>query len=408
MSFKSVHGVSLLDMNVGVVVQTDFPDVTQVRPRKIAKKLNEEGTDRGFVFARDERATEQDVSYTTVERFAWGKGTPLFGLLTSKIPFNPFWIIWLAIRFVRDDIDVVVGSDIRAGFPAIIAGKIVSVPVILDLQENNAARQRRLPVESLSHLVTRNYRIIDAFELFCVRQADEVWVVVEERKHPLIRAGVPEQKFTVINNTPLLSEFDEHSDTDETFEWSGFSLIYVGVVTRIRGLELAIKALPHFPKEDDDVQVVIAGEGEYTHTLESLATELEVADRVHFLGRIPQESFANFLQAGDVGLILREINEHHNTAMPNKLYDYMMAETPVVATNLDPVRRILEDTNAGTVLPRDVTPEEFAERVSELRHGGELNEYGTNGRTAVETEYNWSEEWKLIRASLERVAKSGR
>ena len=403
----SLHEILCLHMNLGIVVQTGYPDMTQVRPRKLAKMVSGLEDDQCFIFARDEPPSTEPINYAEVKSFDRGDGSLLSSLLTANLPFNPFWILWLILQFRRADVDTVVGSDIRAGFPAIIAARLMNVPVILDLQENNPARQRLLEKETIGHYVTRSYYIIYALEMACVRLADEVWVVVEERKQNLVRKGVPAEKLTVVSNTPLLSEFDDRPSqvtrTDGKSE--PFTVIYVGVMNELRGLELAIEALTQLPPEDDDVRVILGGTGYYLPILKRRATELGVEDRVLFPGRIEPTKIDDFLQSGDVGLILNEINDAHETTIPNKLFDYMMVELPVIATPLTPLARLVRETECGIVLPVGTTAADVAEAIAELKHDPDAERYGRNGRTAVEERYNWTEDWGHAYESLSRVVE---
>jgi len=124
-------------MNVGIVIQYNFPAEREVRTRKFAKVLDERGNDvtvysrnttrdpaRGTVKSELDPRTER-LEYADVHRFTWFARTRFGHVVTAALPFNPFWVLWLLIQFYRDDIDRLVACELRAGLPTIVAGKLL-------------------------------------------------------------------------------------------------------------------------------------------------------------------------------------------------------------------------------------------------------------------------------------------
>ena len=396
-------------MNVGLVVQNNFPEAQEVRARKIAESLSREGHDID-VFARntarnphseavrDDPACEQ-LSYATVRRFSWLFPGAMHELLTAPVPVNPFWTVWLTRQFRRASIDVAVVGDIRLGIPTIAAARIVDVPVVVDLRENYPEWARVLPRESLVDHFALNPTMIGAIERLVVRLADKAWVVVEERRQELLARGVPDEKLRVVSNTPALDELEGNDDT-ASFDWPGFTFGYLGMLDEFRNLQIAIEALAEAVTEEPDVRLVIGGEGPYRSALERRARTLGVAERVVFAGWIDPEDAAAFRRSWDVGLIPHEPNAFTDTTVPNKLFDYMAAGLPVLATDTAPVARIVAEADCGVTVPRPATPSRFATAMCELRRSAGTAEYGTNGRAAVRDTYNWKHESEVVSASL--------
>jgi glycosyltransferase involved in cell wall biosynthesis len=410
-------------LTVGVVVQSDFPTDRQVRPRKIAKAADSNGW-TSVTYARENRRerTADDCSYTNVRRFDYFSGRSMPGWLHSSFPFNPVWILWLVFSFRHDEVDVVVGGDVRAGLPTAVAATLLGLPAILDLQENNPERQGLLPVESPAHLITRNGRLIRWIEHLCIDLSDEVWVMVEERREDLVLQGVAEGKITVVRNTPLLAEMEppeprssfETDDIDETNGTKGtndtsdssetLTLVYLGVINELRGLDGIIEALPEIRDEAVSVKVLIRGDGDYRPELERRVNELGLQESVTFVERLELDEIPSFLASGDIGLELKEVNRHHNTTIPNKVFDYMALELPILLSNLRPSRRIVREENCGHVLPTHANPEQIAravEHMSEL----DLQQMGENGRNAVLERYNWEQEWQKAQQSIRRAIR---
>ncbi|WP_404788161.1 glycosyltransferase family 4 protein [Altericista sp. CCNU0014] len=92
--------------------------------------------------------------------------------------------------------------------------------------------------------------------------------------------------------------------------------------------------------------LAILGEGELRESLRQKVTELQIADRVHFLGELPSEDVARFFSASDV-FVFPSLYE----AMPMALVEAMSAGIPIVASDIPALREVLGDT--GSFVPAD-------------------------------------------------------
>ena len=131
-------------------------------------------------------------------------------------------------------------------------------------------------------------------------------------------------------------------------------VVYVGHLYRARGVDVLLEAIARLP----DTRAVIAG----GHPAESdldrlrlLAGQLGVTDRVTFTGMIPRRDVPPLLAAADV-LVMpyfsTPVIERYSS--PLKLFEYMAAGRPIVASNLASVREVLRDgENARLVAPAD-------------------------------------------------------
>ena len=404
-------------VTIGIVVQDNYPLDRDVRTRKMAKALDDSGW-KVQIFARnsledpdlgkiedDYSLLEEELGYATVKRFSWLLSTPLFSLVTAKIPINPFWLVWLVLQLRESDVDAVVACDVRAGLPSIFAAKLCRLPVILDLRENFAELAKIKQPEGYLDYLTLNVTLISTIEQVTVRLADHVWVVTEERKQALVADTVSPANVSVVGNTPYLDEVSEFAVDEEaereSFKWSGFTLVYVGSINRFRGIDLILEAISCVNQDNSNpVSFAVAGDGPDRDRLEQKAKSLGIDDAVHFTGWIDPETVPAFLRSGDVGVIPHTVNTYTNQTIPNKLFDYMLAELPVLATAADPISRVIRETECGRVVPDGADGREVGKIIKQMRDCSELTELGQHGLQAVQQTYNWNTEMEQIRATL--------
>ena len=124
-------------------------------------------------------------------------------------------------------------------------------------------------------------------------------------------------------------------------------IFYQGVILKGRGIEKIFSVLNELP----DHVFVIAGDGDYTQHLKKLAEEMKVTDKVFFVGKFNQDELPKITASADVGVSLIEnlsISYYH--ALPNKLFEYIMADVPVIVSNLPQMKEIVEKYDVGFVV----------------------------------------------------------
>ena len=121
---------------------------------------------------------------------------------------------------------------------------------------------------------------------------------------------------------------------------------------------------------------------------------LEMWKKVEYLGVLPPERVNEVYQRADVGLVLLDyspnVGYHKGTLGVLKLFEYMMAGIPVVATDFELWKEIVEGEDCGLcVNPHDV--QAIAKAVNYLLDNPDRARLmGENGRKAVRDKYNWA------------------
>ncbi|MEM9546431.1 MAG: glycosyltransferase [Bacteroidota bacterium] len=147
--------------------------------------------------------------------------------------------------------------------------------------------------------------------------------------------------FEVIRSVPLLlkNQKTTASSTDQPV------ILYQGVLNKGRGLEEAIQAVKAMEK---NVLLKIAGEGDLSATLRVLVGQLQVEDRVQFLGWLSPEELRKETSKADVGLnLLSASSLNYKYSLANKFFDYMHSEVPSINMDFPVYRRICSEYEVG-------------------------------------------------------------
>ncbi len=173
------------------------------------------------------------------------------------------------------------------------------------------------------------------------------------------------------------------------------AFVYPGVLARIRGIEEVIRALALLGAEPH-AKLDLAGEFvpcEFRQTLEALPGWRCVT----YHGTVDRKELARLLGEARCGLVLHHPVPNELDAQPIKLFEYMGAGLPVIASDFRPLRKIIGTEECGLIVdPLD--PKAIAEAMRWiLDHPAEAETMGRNGRRAVAEKYNWeTESEKLV------------
>jgi glycosyltransferase involved in cell wall biosynthesis len=183
------------------------------------------------------------------------------------------------------------------------------------------------------------------------------------------------------------------------------SVAYVGNISGQRGIRQMIAAMGLLP-ERLPATLELAGNRVADGVAPGELEALRGWDRVNHYGIIDQPSTFRILHNVRAGLVLFLPEPNHIEAMPQKMFEYMGAGIPVIASDFPLWRRILGDTGCGIVVdPAD--PKAIAKAIEYvLKHPAEAEEMGKRGRAAVLERYNWgtqAEELVKLYTGLEQT-----
>jgi glycosyltransferase involved in cell wall biosynthesis len=128
--------------------------------------------------------------------------------------------------------------------------------------------------------------------------------------------------------------------------------IYKGEIADGRGLVPFVNALRPF----DSLHFACIGSGAFRETIERAAREAGCGDRVHFCEPVPSSEFVHYLKDADLGQVIHEgRGVNMMVTLPSKLFDYLHAGIPVIASDGPEISRIVRQWKVGwVVLPGSV------------------------------------------------------
>lgn len=204
--------------------------------------------------------------------------------------------------------------------------------------------------------------------------------------------------FCVIRNLPKLSEISNKINLRQLLSIPNDSkiILYQGVILEGRGIEKTIYAIENL----QNVHFVIIGEGEFKEKFENETKNLEWHDRIHFIGVVDNKELLKFTAAADLGLALIEnISISYYYALPNKLFEYIMAGVPVLASNLPQMMKIIDQYKVGAYINLE-NKSEIIDKLKILLSNNELlKEYKTNCLRAKK-DLNWDKEFSNLKQLL--------
>jgi len=224
------------------------------------------------------------------------------------------------------------------------------------------------------------YAYVDQLVL---RRFKHVVAVSDEIAREIVDSGVPSAKVSVIDNGIDLAAFrNPCPKVGAEFRTSGMRI--VGAVGRLvdqKGFDYLLRAIPRILERFPNTVFLIAGEGTERAKLEALASELNIAGQVHFMGA--RSDMPNVYASFDV-FALSSLNE----GMPIALIEAMATAKPVVATRVAAVPKLVIDGETGLLIePR--SPEALSDAVCQLLENSALCErLGRAARARIEQQFS--------------------
>ena len=282
------------------------------------------------------------------------------------------------------------------------AEDIYTLPIVYFFARLNKSKVFYNSREIYGHLAgLRNksvvQKIIAKVESKFIRKVDLV-LVTGEMDADFLREAYSIDNFLVLRNLPKyvddITIVDLRNKLNIPLDEK--IILYQGVLLEGRGISKLIGIMDQIP----NVHFVIVGEGEYRKKFESEVNNSNCSGRIHFLGAVNHNELLSYTAGADIGLALIEnISISYYYALPNKLFEYIMAGIPILASNLPQMKKVIDDYQVG----KYVDPEHENDVVTTLNDlisdENNLDLYRKNCKITAK-ELNWDSEFKKIEEIL--------
>lgn len=364
-------------MRIAVLVSNDL--VHDQRVRKTCAVLRGEGHEVILVGRELPDSSPISREYETV-RFStmrFTRGACFYAELQ--------WRLWRWL-LKRNDVDAIWANDLDTLWPAW-----------------HIARKRRLPLIYDSH----EY-FTEAAGLTGRPFPKWVWSRIEGHIFPRLRhvitvnesiAAIYREKYgvdvKVVRNVPeRVVSFPKRTRYELGLPEGPLAILQGAFLDKDRGVFEAVQALDYLP----GVYLLLVGAGEEWEQARALLSGRQPESRVIFMPKQPYERLRELTASADLGLSLdKGVHFNYYHSLPNKLFDYMHAGIPVVASPLPEVKRVVEEWKTGVVVD-ELTPEAIANGVKEVLAKGKAA-YADQLMKATET-HHWQAESIVITKML--------
>ena len=285
---------------------------TDQRVLKIANTLSQEGYSVTVICRYlPQRPQLIEPAFTVKRKMMWAK---------KGFAFYATFNIALFFDLLFAKVDIITANDLDTLPGCTLAAILKRKPLVYDSHE----LYTELP-ELTGREKTRN--VWNFFEKHCIRKVAACSTVCDSIAKEFVDRY--NKKSVVIRNVPLFKS--AISLTPKTVQSSTKMLLYQGSLNMGRGLEQMIGAMLFL----ENVTLTIAGTGYLENALKQMVNDLELTEKVTFVGLLSPDDLFNITQTADLGLSLEENTcKNYEYALPNKLFDYIQARVPVITSDL--------------------------------------------------------------------------
>lgn len=285
----------------------------------------------------------------------------------------------LMVQMLRYKADVVHAHDVNTLPTAWLAAKLGKSHLVYDAHEISTSREGYNSFRRLVALV----------EKWLMPKADGTITTTDARAKFFARAYKVKRP-TVLQNRPRFTTSDA---TDRIQTELGLNehwpiILYQGGLQQGRGLEKLIDTASLVP----NAYFVFIGGGRLTQTLTQLSRDRGLQDRVYFIPTVSLADLPSYTASADIGVQpIENTCLNHYTTDSNKLFEYLTAGLPVVATNFPEIRKIVQRNEVGILVPHN-DPLALAAALNALVSDAALRSKFASNARATAYRLNWEEQ----------------
>jgi glycosyltransferase involved in cell wall biosynthesis len=319
--------------------------------------------------------------------------TKRFGMIFKRgFLFYMFFNIRLFIFLVFNKFDILVSNDLDTLLPCFLTSKLKKVPLVYDSHEYFTGVpeiQNRPFVKWVWKSIERSFFPY----LKNVMTVSDSIAVQYEHEYGL-------RPVTVRNCSMRTGDITSYTHEELGINPGNLLLILQGTGINIdRGGEELIDAVNLAP----NISLLIIGSGDQFEYLTRKVTTQGLKERIRFIPKCSWLALMKYTRSADAGLSLdKDSNLNYKFSLPNKLFDYISAGIPVIASDLTEISGILSEFKCGIVIS-EVTPEEISKAITALRDNRELLSELKQNATIASESLNWVTESLKVKKLYESI-----
>lgn len=268
-----------------------------------------------------------------------------------------------------------------------------------------ASRLRKIPL------------IYDSHEIFCevpelkgTPLKKRIWESLEKRLVPKLHYCITVNQsiadyfkkrygndFEVVRNIPSpLKSNSAKSRRELGLPEDKKIAVYQGAGINVqRGAEELVESMRY----TTNVYLLVIGGGDVFPKLKQMVSDLKLQNCVYIIPKIPREELALYTMNADLGISIdKDSNLNYHFSLPNKLFDYIQAGLPVMASPLPEIQNIITHYDVGDFISGH-DPKHIAQKMEEMLSSPKYQSWKKNTRTAA-SENTWEAEKTKLTALI--------
>jgi len=319
-------------------------------------------------------------------------------------------VLFIAGVIRADKPDVILGSSppLFAAYSSMWVAKVRGAKFILEIRD--------LWPDSLTEITGKEggfiVRMLRYLERSLYRNADCVIALTEGIEEAVRSRGVdPEKMFFLPNGIDLqstelgLDAADRHQmrarigiDADD------FVFMYAGAHGPANDLDQLLDAAVAL-KEHTRIKLVLIGEGVEKERLRSSAAQRGL-NNVLFLSAVPKSEIQSYLSCADAFIICLKNIPLYNGALPNKLFDYMLQDKPIISTVPGELKRFLEGKGLGKYgSMRELSDRYLPRLMLDIAHGTKITPAAA-GSELVKSVYSRRAQSEALAETIQQIIEA--
>jgi glycosyltransferase involved in cell wall biosynthesis len=216
-----------------------------------------------------------------------------------------------------------------------------NIEIILDVHDPMPEIFASRFEKNMNSLSVKSIRFL---EYMCCKLSDKIITVNDTIRNNFNAMGI--DNVFVVMNSPDDNLFTEEKRTTPKEKFGmveRFVVLYEGSIMKRRGLHILVEAVYMLKDKIPNISCIIVGNGDYLIDLQNKVHEFGLEKHVKLLGQRPVEEMPEYVAISDVCVIPFTNAPINNIGTPNKLFEYMIYDKPIIVPRLQAMSEILSE-----------------------------------------------------------------